>query len=166
MNIKELFNRKTRDKRWSKNGESYKKFFRQNLALLKFQDENPDLFFDMEYLEKVFYRLNLGYLGVGKTNGITSGLISRDASVKGSKTTPDHVFGMMEVGRYVHQALKDCNYDIDWMVDTWLFDNLYLWCTIKVTRQEHQKDNIIQNQHTIQEKNELQHYTQFSGLNS
>jgi len=59
---------------------------------------------------------------------------------------------------------KKSGYDIDWMLNEWLYDNLHLWATIKVTKEEHKKENIIRNGHTLEEKNKLKHYINFSGL--
>ena len=48
------------------------------------------------------------------------------------------------------------------MVDTWLYENLWLWITIKVARTEHHVDNINRNQHTLDEKKEFKHYVNVS----
>ena len=164
MDIQKLFNTKGRKNYiWKKNEVKLKKCLKSNLILLRTMDENSSDF-DMEQY-KPFYRLMIGYYGVGFGSGFSSGLVSNDASVKGTPTTTDHWAGASKVGEYVHMIFKKSKYNIDWMLNEWLYDNLHLWATIKVTKEEHHKDNIIQNKHTLQEKNELKHYKNFSGLN-
>ena len=63
---------------------------------------------------------------------------------------------------YFHQEFEKHNFDIDYMVDTWLYENLWLWITIKVARNEHHVDNINRNQHTLDEKKEFKHYVNVS----
>jgi len=165
MDIQKLFNTNGRKKYlWKKDEVKFKKWFKSNLILLKTMDENSNDFED-DYKDKAFYRLMVGYYGVGYGNGFSSGLVSIEASKGNKKTTLDHWAGMTEVGRYVHEVFKKSGYNMDWMINEWLYDNLHLWGTIKVTKEEHHKDNIIQNKHTLQEKNELKHYKNFSGLN-
>jgi hypothetical protein len=50
------------------------------------------------------------------------------------------------------------------MVNTWLYENIWLWITIKVTKQEHKSENIIKNGYSIEEKKILKHYVQVSKL--
>jgi|TARA_B110000971_G_scaffold28109_1_gene25187 hypothetical protein len=164
MNIKNLFSTQgKKDILWKKNEVKLKKWFKSNLILLRTMDENSSDF-DNDYKDRAFYRLMVGYYGVGYGNGFSSGLASNNASVGNIKTTLDHWAGMTEVGRYVHEVFKKSEYNIDWMLNEWLYDNLHLWATIKVTKEEHKKENIIRNNHSLEEKNELKHYINFSGL--
>ena len=50
------------------------------------------------------------------------------------------------------------------MVNEWLYDNLWLWMTIKVSKEEHKKENIERNSHTLNEKKELKHYKNISSV--
>jgi hypothetical protein len=50
------------------------------------------------------------------------------------------------------------------MKEVWLYENLWLWITIGVTKEEHQKDNILRNNNTIEEKIQLKHYKNVSTL--
>lgn len=162
-NIRDLFDKSgIKQALWKKNESKFKEWFRQSLCLLKYMGENPNNF-SKEYL-KQFGRLMIGYMGIGCQNGFATGLKSVEACVKGTKTTPDHWAGMTEVGNRVHQDLKKTGYNVDLMVNEWLNENLCLWGTIKVSEWEHRKENIIRNQHTLEEKNELKHYINFSGL--
>ena len=87
------------------------------------------------------------------------------AGLSSNKTVGDHLIGTLTIGEHVHDILKKSNYNIDWMVDTWLYDNLFLWAKIKVTKEEHRKDNILRNSnHTIEQKLNLEHYKKVSTL--
>ena len=84
--------------------------------------------------------------------------------------TNDHIIGATTVGEYVHHMLKLNKYRIDWMVDEWLYDNLYLWATIKVTKEEHKKENIIRGDASndvrklVDSKMNLKHYKNVSNI--
>ena len=56
------------------------------------------------------------------------------------------------------------NRNIDFMVNEWLYDNLYLWLTIRVSRVEHNSKNIIKNRNSIHEKRKMLHYKSVSEL--
>jgi len=66
--------------------------------------------------------------------------------------------------KVIHQEFEKNNFDIDYMVNEWLYNNLWLWQTIKVTTEEHKKDNIIRNEHSIEDKLLLKHYKKVSNL--
>jgi hypothetical protein len=111
------------------------------------------------------YRLNFGYSGIGRIGGITTKLKSMDSiNLPSDKKTDDHVFGASEIGKHIRYEFEKHNMDIDYMVNTWLYDNLYLWSKIKVSKEEHKKDNIVRNKHTIEEKVNLLHYTNVSKI--
>ena len=148
-----------------KEKKKLKKFFRANLKILKYFDDNPDIF-DTDFPAKSgFYKNGIGYRGIGKGGGFTSGFHSKD-TLSSKKTTNDHIIGATTVGQYVHIILKDNQHNIDWMVEEWLYENLYLWATIKVTKEEHKPENIkrsinIKNiKKTVEEKSNLDHYTE------
>ena len=48
------------------------------------------------------------------------------------------------------------------MVDTWLYENLFLWMTVKVSKKEHKKENIARDKHTLDQKMCLEHYINVS----
>ena len=51
------------------------------------------------------------------------------------------------------------------MVKEWLFENLYLWGTVKVTKEEHKSKNILRNSnHTIEQKSNFEHYVNVSKM--
>ena len=90
--------------------------------------------------------MELGYHGIGKPGGIPSKIMSKDSSILNSKhCVNDHLLGATEVGSEIHKVFKKNNYDIDWMLKEWLFENLYLWGTVKVTKEEHKSNNILRN---------------------
>jgi hypothetical protein len=59
------------------------------------------------------------------------------------------------IGEQITLKLKENNYDIDYMVDVWLYKNLYLWMTITLTKEQHDK---LPKKHTFKEKLKLVHY--------
>ena len=70
-----------------------------------------------------------------------------------------------EIGKYIHDKFKKENYNIDWMVKNWLFENLFLWGTVKVTKEEHKSKNILRNSdHPIEQKSNFEHYIHVSQL--
>ena len=61
-------------------------------------------------------------------------------------------------GKYLDECIKS-----DWNIDSlikqgWIHENLYLWGTIKVTRDEHNKSNILRDKNSLSEKIILEHY--------
>jgi len=159
------FNKRQRDLLWNDESTEMKKWFRLLLSQLKFTDLEYDGEIPKKFYSQDFYRLQLGYYGIGKGSGIKSQIKSKKSiKAPSNKSTADHVVGATEVGRVVHEKLIEVNYDIDYMVNEWLYEYLFLWATIKVTKVEHLKDNIIRNKHTIEQKLNLEHYKNVSEL--
>jgi hypothetical protein len=162
MDIIKCFNENKRQQLWDKNQNHYKKWFRRALEQLKLDIQ---LNLTDKDLALYTYRLSIGYWGIGKGNGIPSGIRSTATqNLKSNQTTNDHLFGVVEVGRYVHQELIKMNMDVDRMVNEWLYDNLWLWITIKVSKTEHKSENIARNKHSLDDKKQLKHYKNVSEL--
>jgi len=161
IDLVKYFNDNTRDKLWVKYADESKSYFNLHLKTLKLWINEGAT---NKQLEQFIYRLGLGYFGVGKQGGLTSGLITEDASVKGVKKTADHLLGATQIGKYIHEQFEKNDWDIDYMVNEWLYENLWLWMTIKVTSHEHRKNNIIRNEHSIEDKLLLKHYKKVSKL--
>ena len=161
INLVKYFNDNTRDELWDEYGESYKRWFGRQIRTLK---NDVDSGANEKELSQFTYRLALGYFGVGKQGGLTSGLVTEDAMLKGVKTTADHLLGTTQIGKHIHEECEKYNWDFDYMVNEWLYENLWLWMTIKVTTEEHRKDNIIRNEHSIEDKLLLKHYKKVSNL--
>ena len=159
MDLIEYFNSKNREKYWGKNNAEYKKWFRKQLKHLLIEIEDGVSEKDMS---SFIYRLGLGYWGIGKQSGIPSGIKTK-ASTENSNTD-DHLFGTVEIGKYIHSEFEKFGLDIDYMVEEWLYKNLWLWMTIKVSKEEHKKENIERNIHGIKEKLELKHYKNVRSL--
>lgn len=157
INPIEFFNKNNRIFYWAKNQVSYKRWFKKQLKhlLLEIEEGSTE-----KELNSFMYRLGLGYYGIGKQGGIPSGVLTEESKLH--KNTDDHVFGVVEIGKYIHQEFKEHGYDIEYMVEQWLYDNLWLWMTIKVSTKEHKKENIIRNKHTIEEKKLFRHYKNVS----
>jgi hypothetical protein len=161
MDIVEVFNKNKRDHHWSKNEAKFKRWFSRQLKhlLLDIQEKAT-----LEEMNNFMYRNCLGYLGIGRQSGLISGIRTIESKKKNVKQLNDHVFGVVEIGKRIHKAFEEANFDIDYMVNEWLYENLYLWMTIKVAKMEHKRENINQNVHTIEEKRQLKHYINVSDL--
>ncbi len=157
----EYFNSHTRPKLWSENEKDYKAWFKFQLGILDLAISNnlPENFF-----RRFVYRLGIGYFGVGKQSGLSSGICTEAAAIPGTGTTPDHLFGATEIGKHVHQEFLKHKCDIDYMVNTWLYENLFLWMTVKVSKDEHKIENIARDEHTLDQKMCLEHYVNVSEL--
>jgi len=112
-------------------------------------------------------RLLFGYNGLGfKISPAKTGLQSRASlHVKGSECTSDHIVGVTLAGWEIHTKIKEL-FDkgepketiVNMMVKNWLSDNLHLWVQAKITKEEHKKDNLARDKHTLQQKLNLVHY--------
>jgi hypothetical protein len=151
-----------RDQIWQKNESEWKSCFRLQLKTLKLFLENEA---SERLLNSFAYRLGLGYWGIGKQSGIPSGIISQEALTKeGVKKTEDHVIGAQSIGKKIHEDFKVCQFDEEYMINTWLYDNIWMWMTIKVTQSEHSSKNISKSITDIEEKKRLLHYINVSPL--
>ena len=154
----QLFNEKRRDI-FLKRKDIMKTTFRESLEVLEFKDKRNHSAKSIKSFEQV----EIGYNGLGTQ--FLSGVQSKESKRQPSSfTVNDHFFGTQLIGEYVHKVLKKSNYDIDWMVNEWLYDHLFLWAKIKITKEEHHKDNVIRNKHTIEQKLNLEHYKNVSEL--
>ena len=73
--------------------------------------------------------------------------------------TEDHLFGTTEVGLQVFLAYKNSGWDINYMINEWLPQHLYLWLQVRILKSEHQgSGSIKRGKHTIEEKIALVHY--------
>jgi hypothetical protein len=161
IDLVKYFNDNTREKLWKKNSEEYKRWFGLTLTMTK---SAIDFGANEKEMNQLVYRLVLGYFGVGKQGGLTSGLVTEDTLMGGVKKTADHLLGTTQIGKFIHEEFANNNFDIDYMVNVWLYENLWLWQTIKVTTEEHRSDNIIRNEHSIEDKLLLKHYKKVSIL--
>jgi hypothetical protein len=154
------FNSRKRDAIWKLRGKEIKIIFRENLEVLEFKDKRKHC----EKSIKSFEQVGIGYNGLGTQ--FKSGIQSEASKgLSSNKTVNDHLIGAAKIGEYVHNQLKNSNYDIDWMVDTWVYEHLFLWATVKLTKKEHHKDNVLRNSnHTIEQKLNLEHYKNVSNL--
>ena len=161
-NVVDYFIANKREAIWNKNQHKWKEAFRFQLLLLDtYINHNAS----QNLMNSFMYRLALGYWGIQTQNGIPSGVCTENSiNLASSMTTGDHIFGAVEIGKCVHEAFISHNRNIDYMVNTWLYENIWLWITIKVTKQEHKSENIIKNGHSIEEKKILKHYVQVSKL--
>lgn len=109
---------------------------------------------------KPYFRGLVGYSIFG-ISGIKSGIYTED-SITSEKTTDDHLLGAMKIGETAFIAYCKSGFNNEYMKNVWLYENLYLWLSIKVSSEEHRKDNILRNKNTIEEKLQLKHYIKVS----
>ncbi len=157
MNFKEQFNQNIKDYYW----KNKRNLISQNFysASHQFKAIMDDANGPCEYQLKGWRKNTMGYRGVGHSSGLYSKLRSKSSinlSVK--EYVFDHVVGATLCGKTVEDKIKETDYQIKYLIDNWLFDNLYLWGTIKVSKIEHKKDNILRNKNTLSEKINFEHY--------
>ena len=101
----------------------------------------------------------MGYRGIGFNNGVYSNLRTKETLRKTNKEiTFDHVVGTTLCGETVRVIIEKEQFNHGFLINNWLFDNLYLWGTIKVSKEEHKKNTILRNKHSLEEKIHLKHY--------
>jgi len=156
----DFFNKSRKNLLWSNHETDWKYHFRIQLKVLK-------LFIDQDASEKhrasFVYRLGLGYWGLGRQAGLSSGIISEKAATNPDvKTTNDHVIGAQLIGKTVHEAFVSCNFNEEYMVNAWLMENLWMWMTIQVTQEEHR--SISKTVDNLDHKKAMLHYQNVSRL--
>lgn len=92
---------------------------------------------------------------IGGTGGIKCGLYSEDTLID-NNTTDDHIFGATLAGNQLFKAFKDWDYNIDYMVNHWLPDNIWLFCSATITKKEH--GMLESHGHTVSQKLNFVHY--------
>ena len=156
--------------------EKYQKTFKKRLYGLRgIVDYYLDEFkCKVEKLQEHFHNSDLknpiGYTGVN-SNGIHSGFVSKEVvrlqgkhncSVNKLKEmkllTDEHLFGTTLIGRRVLQAFIDSEFNIKYMVNEWLPNNLYLWATVIITRKEDKR--LGRHIHSFKEKVNMTHYSE------
>lgn len=158
----DYFNSYKRDTLWSSKSEDWKEAFKFQLLILNTYLEHgaPE-----KLMNQFMCRLAFGYWGIQCQGGITSGIVSAATiGLPSSQTTGDHIFGAVEIGKTVKEEFESCGRNIDYMVNVWLYENIWLWMTIKVTKEEHSPSNIIKNGHSIEQKRKMLHYKSVSEL--
>ena len=160
--IVDFFNKNKRERLWNLKQDEWKEAFKFQLLLLETYLVHGA---SDKMMKSFMYRLALGYFGIQSQSGISSGIISSATiGIPSKETTGDHIFGAVEIGKTVRDEFEKNDRNINYMVDEWLYENLYLWMTIKVSRKEHNAKNIIKNGHTIEEKRRMMHYKSVSKL--
>ena len=111
-----------------------------------------------------------GYNAFGAKAGLDSKLYTEDALKKGALVVKDHVFGATAVGERIESFIvkgyfhkKNGKLDLK-NVEKFIRDNLHLSGVIKVTKEEHHKDNIIRHKHNLKDKNCFKHYKNISKI--
>jgi hypothetical protein len=159
LDAKQYFNDNRRDHYWDKNKEKYKRFFYRKLIDLK---NAIDLDTPENELKLDSYR-GLGYMGIGTQSGLSLGIKTEDA-IKTKNSLGDHVIGTVEIGKYIRKECEKNNWDYNYMCEEWLYENLWIWSTITVSKAEHKNENIQIDSNSIDEKRHLKHYLNVSNF--
>ena len=161
MNFVELFNSQKKDELYSDHKDRIISNFQS--AVLQLQAIQNDKYEICQNQLRGWLRLTMGYRGIGFNNGVYSKIKTKQTiSKKSSEITFDHVVGTTLCGETVKKVIEEQNFNITYLIDEWLFDNMYLWGTIKVTKEQHKKENILRNKHLLSEKLNLDHYKNIS----
>tara|TARA_R100000008_G_C3523111_1_gene135105 strand:+ start:136 stop:753 length:618 start_codon:yes stop_codon:yes gene_type:complete len=173
---------------WSKNKNTLQGYFYNKLHRVKCGYEsainNP---YDKNLFEKYYsngdvknnkgkfrssLRIDLGYDGLviplSKSN-VGFELFSEkayDAKINRElyKTVVDHILGVTDVGVDIFVEYKNTNWDVKYMCEEWLPNNLSNFLTCRILKGEHQKENdkdsngIARGQHSLEQKMLLEHY--------
>lgn len=95
---------------------------------------------------------------IGGTSGIPCGLYSDDTTWKNEPTTKDHIFGATLAGQQLFKAFEEWDYNINHIVDHWLPNNIWLFCSATITKREH--NNLKAHKHSKNEKLNFVHYNE------
>ena len=157
MNFIELFNAQKKDELIKFHKDRIVSNFRS--AVLQLQAIQNDENGICENQLRGWLRLTMGYRGIGFNNGVYSNLRTKQTQRKTNREiTFDHVVGTTLCGETVKVIIEKERYNFTFLINNWLFDNLYLWGTIKVSKEEHKKNTILRNKHSLEEKIHLKHY--------
>jgi len=152
MKFVKLFNKLKRDDVWDNRGERIRRRFRMQLERLK---AVVGKYSDEEIMKVI--QSDIGYNGLGSQ--FYSRVISQEALNNPDQLmSKDHYFGAMTIAEVVLKSFKESELDIDYMVDEWLYEHLYLWATVKITRVQHKADNLPRHVHTYEQKLNDEHY--------
>ena len=157
MNFGQLFNIQKKDELIKLHKDRIISNFRS--AFLQLQAIQNDDYGVCKNQLSGWLRLTMGYRGIGFNNGVYSNLKTKQTLNKTNKDlTFDHVVGTTLCGETVKKVIEQNNFDIEYLLNNQLFDHLYLWVTLKVTKEQHKKDNILRNKNSLSEKLNLDHY--------
>ena len=160
-----MFNKTVRDTHWKKNKQRILDNFVCHCDALTIDYKKHGMEVLPKDYKRNWYKNGAGYNGIGAGNGIQSGFASKAAILVDSKDyMHDHVMGATQVGKYVEQFVLNNNWKNSKVREAWVYKNLYLWGTMRVTKKEHNKENIERGKHTITEKNRFKHYKNVSKI--
>ena len=117
---------------------------------------------------KQLCRLIFGYNGLSyKLTPPRINLVSKAAkNVPHSDCTKDHILGVTLVGEEIYKEIEN-QYSggesseesvVKYMVTKWLPENLWMFATARITKDEHKEGNLPRNKHTLEKKSNLVHY--------
>lgn len=134
----ELINEKIRVQHFEKNRNKIESKWRTWLVMLKAGLEDPNCDLDSIHL---FCRQMFGYGTFGNSGPIIGLFTENGINVNSTETenqlVNDHVFGCLLIAILVKKTFIESGYDIEYMINEWLPNNLYLWMVVRMTKDEH-----------------------------
>ena len=157
-NFEDIFNKNVRDIYWenpkikSEIKENFNSACRQYIAAAS-----------CDHQLKGWRKNQMGYRGGGKSGGLNSGLCSKNALNQLMKCcTWDHVIGAYLIGETIEDLLIKNGHRVKYVLDNCLYDHLYLWGKIKVTKDEHKGTKILRDRPgqrlALEKKKNFEHY--------
>lgn len=108
---------------------------------------------DSQFLQD--FPRKVGYGIIGGNDGIDCGLRSVNL-IYGERDVRDHIFGATLAGEEFFKAFEEWDYDIDYMVNSWLPQNIWLFTTALISKKEH--NDLKTHKHSKNQKRKFIHY--------
>jgi len=167
-NFQKTFNKVARDDYWEKNKqkidgplENFEAHCIATMAVYNKMSSIPAGF------KRTQLKNGFGYNGTNAGNGIQSGIQTENTiGLKSKEYTHDHLIGATQVGKIIFEFLMtETNWEDDKVREKWLYNHLYLWGTIKVSKKEHAEENIGRGpKHSVANRILFKHYINVSPL--
>ena len=181
MTFKKYFNTNRKDEVLEKHSLQIKDTFLKTLTTLitpiqydYFNPANPQ--YNVSWTHR-YYKDTVGYNGIGKFTGIRSYVSTKAAYTNYMddgkwvlKTyTDDHLLGATDIGKFVVDEFIKNDLNVHYMVTVWLPEHLYIWGTVRVTKEENKASNILRGTckklgMTIEQKLNFKHYVNTSPI--
>lgn len=140
---KAYFNFQVRDDRWFKKpknrdygiiyGERWKRSLRAMIeGYQRMLEVDPFCQASVDMPRTIAYK-------IAGTKGIPTNIYSKGANQGEERIVYDHILGAKLIGETVYHAWIESGMDTDWLVETWFYDNLWLWGTIGLSKSEHDR---------------------------
>ena len=76
---------------------------------------------------------------IAGTKGIPTKIYSKEGRKGDEKVVWDHFLGATLIGKTIYEAWSESGMDTNWLVETWFYDNLWLFGSIGLSKPEHDR---------------------------